>query len=72
MKKKKMFFHENNLPCHDGNNTQIILQIASTLIIFYRYVLSDFNPQKMLSGKRFATNKNMTAKTEDYFAVKHK
>ena len=81
MKKKKVLFHQENAPCHKLIPTMAKLRELHFELIQQPpppldLVLSDYwlfaNLKRMLQGKKFGSNEEVTSETEAYFEAKDK
>jgi histone-lysine N-methyltransferase SETMAR len=81
MKKKKVFFHQDNAPCHKSIATMAKLHELHFELLPHTpyspdlapsdyYLLADL--KRMLQGKRFGSNEEVIAETEGYFEAKDK
>ena len=81
MKKKKVFFYQNNAPCHKSIATMAKLHelhfellphppYSPDLVTSEYDLLADL--KRMLQGKRFGSNEEVIAQTEAYFEAKDK
>ena len=81
MKKKKVFFHQGNAPCHKSIKTMEKLHELHFELLPHPPHSLDLAPsgyylfadlKKMFQGKRFGSNEEVIAETEAYFEAKDK
>ena len=81
MKKKKVLFHQDNVPCHKSLATIAKLNKLSFKLLPHPpyspdlpnsecYLFADL--KKMLQGKRFYSNEEVITETNAYFKAKYK
>ena len=75
MKKKKIIFHQDNAPCDKSMKTMAKLSELGYKFLPHPPYSSDLDPndywlfadlKKMLRGKRFDSNEEVTAETKDF------
>ena len=76
MKKKKVLFHQDNAPYHNGKTTWIEIWIASAPTLFssscLQRLLAVCRPQENSPGTIFGYNGEVISETEAYFEAKEK
>ena len=81
MKKKKVLFHQDNLPCHKLITTMAKLHELHFELLLHPPYSSDLAPsdhwlfadfKRMFQGKRFVSNEEVVSETVAYFRAKDK
>ena len=81
MKKKKLLFHQDNVPCHKSIATTAKLNELHFKLLPHQPYSLDLVPidywlfadsKRMLQGKRFGFNEKVISETEAYFEAKDK
>ena len=81
MKKKKVLFHQDNVPCHKLITTMAKLHELHFELLLHSLYSPDLTPsnywlfvdlKRIPQGKRFSSNEEVISETEAYFGAKDK